>query len=368
MLSLFHGIVPAGGIEAFLDNSDSLWRAFDEYGRNHGYDTVQVFTIGQGLTGSKPVVRAKGSTLFYFFPKKPLRIIWPLFNLVRSASVVILNNEAFLAFLIGLFAKLQMSRVAIFYHNQMPPEKSKLPRWVLKLFRKNIADAYFTYTTFLKRVYGSHPKNHFPHPMFVFRPSYDRSLFFPTKRRSGKMLRLVYVGTVSRQKKIEDILAGMAKTKNKGLLCLTIVGEDPDPNQFYLRELQATAQRNFIHCGFPGHFPHSQLRSFYTKADVFINLRPDEGFGKVFVEAMATGLPIIGRKGSAGPEELIKNEWNGFLVESTDELATVLDRLLRNRRALQVLSRNATRFVRRNYSFEDSFQSLATALNHLLAG
>ncbi len=45
-----------------------------------------------------------------------------------------------------------------------------------------------------------------------------------------------------------------------------------------------------------------------------------EGFGLVFVQAAACGLPVVGSRGSA-VEDAMRDGQNGFLVEPTDHQA-----------------------------------------------
>jgi len=42
-----------------------------------------------------------------------------------------------------------------------------------------------------------------------------------------------------------------------------------------------------------GSFPHQRMPDLYRSADVFLHAAPLESFGNVYIEAMATGLPIV---------------------------------------------------------------------------
>jgi len=80
---------------------------------------------------------------------------------------------------------------------------------------------------------------------------------------------------------------------------------------------------------FLGHIPFSALAAEYRRADIFCLPSRQEGFGIVFLEAMAAGLPIVAARASAVPEVVADGEC-GLLVapQNPEELASVLARLL----------------------------------------
>jgi phosphatidylinositol alpha-1,6-mannosyltransferase len=84
----------------------------------------------------------------------------------------------------------------------------------------------------------------------------------------------------------------------------------------------------------PGQVPEDELRGWYQHADVFAlpSLTVGEkfeGFGLVFLEASACGLPVIGTTGS-GVAEAVRDGETGLLVPQNDvpALAAAIIRLL----------------------------------------
>jgi glycosyltransferase involved in cell wall biosynthesis len=80
-----------------------------------------------------------------------------------------------------------------------------------------------------------------------------------------------------------------------------------------------------------GQVPFGSLVAHYAACDVFCLPSLQEGFGLVFLEAMAAGKPVVGCRGSA-VEELIRPDETGLLAppRDPDGLADVLLALLRD--------------------------------------
>ncbi len=80
---------------------------------------------------------------------------------------------------------------------------------------------------------------------------------------------------------------------------------------------------------FLGRVPLERVAALYAEHDLFVLPSHFEGYGIVFVEALAHGLPCIGRNRCAMPE-LIRPGDNGSLVsgDSPEELATLITELL----------------------------------------
>lgn len=99
------------------------------------------------------------------------------------------------------------------------------------------------------------------------------------------------------------------------------------------------------------------LKSYYQRADVFAMPSRQEGFGLVFLEAMAFGKPVVaGNYG--GTPEVVSDSVSGYLVEYDDVagLAARLVRLLGDETLRQRMGAAGRRLVEEKYTFE-RFQS-----------
>jgi phosphatidylinositol alpha-1,6-mannosyltransferase len=113
-----------------------------------------------------------------------------------------------------------------------------------------------------------------------------------------------------------------------------------------------------------GKVPEDQLADFYNLCDIFalVNhvVEGDlEGFGMVFVEANATGKPVIGGR-SGGTAEAILHGQTGFLVdpESPDDIANRLLTLLQNGELSKRMGAAGRERVRLEFNWATSAQVL----------
>jgi phosphatidyl-myo-inositol dimannoside synthase len=92
---------------------------------------------------------------------------------------------------------------------------------------------------------------------------------------------------------------------------------------------------------------HARVRRAYHEAHVFCLPSLQEGFGIVFLEAMAAGLPVVAVRAAAVPE-VVRDGETGLLVppRSPERLADALGRLLSDSELRAGMSARARRAVR----------------------
>jgi phosphatidyl-myo-inositol dimannoside synthase len=107
-----------------------------------------------------------------------------------------------------------------------------------------------------------------------------------------------------------------------------------------------------------------ELASCYAAADVFALPSTGEGFGLVFLEAMAFGKPVVGAE-AGGITDLIRDGSNGLLIppNDPDALARGLSRLLGDEALQRKMGECGAAMVRREYQF-DAFRG---ALERILS-
>ncbi len=165
------------------------------------------------------------------------------------------------------------------------------------------------------------------------------------------------VGRLSRRKGFDQVLRSVARLVEGGMdlkVALIGIGED----RAYLEQIAAenglTRRVNFL-----GHVPTSDLPRWYNLADVFAmpNREIDgdtEGFGIVFLEAAACGIPVIAGQAGGTGSAVVDGE-TGVRVDGNDPGAIEegLARLLKDPALAQRLGEQAEVRVNREYAWDE---------------
>jgi len=104
---------------------------------------------------------------------------------------------------------------------------------------------------------------------------------------------------------------------------------------------------------FLGQLPHNKVMEYMSICDIFSLPSWKEGFGVVYIEAMAHKKPVIACEGE-GPEDFIKDKKTGLLVKPKDvgSLAEAIDFLLSNPERAKEIGERAKKLVLENYTWE----------------
>jgi len=102
---------------------------------------------------------------------------------------------------------------------------------------------------------------------------------------------------------------------------------------------------------------------FYHSCDCSIICSENEAFGKVIIESMAFGCPVIGRAVAAMPE-LIEDNKTGLLYSGTYiELAEKMKELIDNPEKANRIAANAYEYVNRTFSIDNTVGQLEACVN-----
>lgn len=135
------------------------------------------------------------------------------------------------------------------------------------------------------------------------------------KERCKRGCSIIQVGTLSEQKRPHITLRAFSRLRRTYPdASLTLVGQGPERTR-----LEALGGDLGITAGlrFSGQLPNPAVLEEMSKARFFVLPSVNEGFGIVYLEAMACGCIVIGTEGE-GIADLIASGKNGFLVPPDD--------------------------------------------------
>lgn len=168
-----------------------------------------------------------------------------------------------------------------------------------------------------------------PQPV-VWGRGVDARWFTPARRADGRRAALgaenrvlvLHVGRLAVEKDVDTLIAAyqLAHVRLGERAAFCVAGDGP-------RAADVRAALPFArHLGF---LPRATLADLYADADLFVFPSPTETCGLVALEALASGVPVIGAK-SGGIPESIRHDLTGLLVPagSAEEFARGIERLV----------------------------------------
>ena len=138
---------------------------------------------------------------------------------------------------------------------------------------------------------------------------------------------MLCVARLYSRKRVEDLLEAAALLRGRiSGLEVRIIGEGPEGPRLRALHQHLDLGRTVV---FLGHVDRGTLALEYSRARCFCLPTVQEGFGLVFAEAMAAGLPVVACRAAAVPE-LVRDGETGLLVppRTPVALAAALERML----------------------------------------
>lgn len=170
-----------------------------------------------------------------------------------------------------------------------------------------------------------------------------------TVKETSGYITLLFVGRLSRQKRIDDLLRALNVLKGRKIntwQCF-LVGSGPERQRLerLRRELGLEKEVYFM-----GWIDREDIFRYYAESDIFVLPSGCEGMSVALLEAMASSLPIVATKIS-GNNELVVNGENGllFAVGDVEHLADDLQILIENKYLRQTFGEMSRFYVQKYY-------------------
>ncbi len=183
---------------------------------------------------------------------------------------------------------------------------------------------------------------------------------------SGTPPTLLCVGTLSYRKGQDVLVRALAQLTDLSWRCRLVGSDRREPDA-------AGAVRHLIaqydladRVEVVGAVPGSALAEHYREADLFVLPTRYEGYGMVFAEAMAHGLPIVACPTGAVSGTVPQSAALFVPPDEPEALATALRRLMRDEALKQEKAVGAWAAGRQLPGWEDTARRVATALARVL--
>lgn len=344
---------------------------------------ISVFTVGKGpeKLDNYPVYRFKGIT---FKPYPEYKILLPnykIWRIIKKKHLDVIHSRS--PFGMGIIAKrlaqsTEKPIVGTFdtpmidYLHYVPVLGSFGPtKYILGKFTKTYLRKYYGWCD-LVTVPSETTKNKllsmgFKNNIEVVSNGVDIEKY--NQKKSDQSLRkklcpnqeklILHVGRITKEKRAESlILTAKLLADKKTNFKMLIAGDGPELQK--LKNLSASLglSEKII---FTGYLSQSELPKYYASADMFLTGSTVETQGIVLLEALASGLPVIGADAEAIPE-LIKNGKNGFLFDyqDLDKASDLAEALIKDENLRKKLSKNCPQSAK-NHSIE----SVCTKMEHI---
>lgn len=199
----------------------------------------------------------------------------------------------------------------------------------------------------------------------LFERGIEQELFSPKhynqtlreKLASHETFLLLYVGRISKEKHIDTLIEVYDKLREDSFpVELIVAGDGP-----YLNELKTKSHPSIT---FTGYQNQQALKEIYASSDLFVFPSPSETLGNVVLEAMSSGLPVIGVN-AGGVKENIISGYNGYLcpVDDVDAITQKILELMLDKDKYRVLKNNALAHTKKK-TWSHVFTSLIQNYQH----
>ncbi|MBD3307404.1 glycosyltransferase [candidate division KSB3 bacterium] len=179
-------------------------------------------------------------------------------------------------------------------------------------------------------------------------------------------LRLLFIGNLLPHKGLHTLLEVLSQAPQE-IWRLTVVG-DLTMNQPYARSIRARIQQAGLSAQvhLTGPLDGEVLAEHLRHSHLFVMPFSQEGFGIVYLEAMAYGLPAIGSSSGAA-KDLIQSGHNGFLIDPQHPSALLvhLQRLHHDRECLNQMGYAALKTFQAQPTWAESMEAVHQFIRRL---
>ena len=180
----------------------------------------------------------------------------------------------------------------------------------------------------------------------------------------GSVPILIAVGRLVEQKGFKYLLHSMQILLQRRSVRLLILGDGPLESLLETQTHELGIEESVQFLGF-----QSNPFKYMARSDVFVLSSLWEGLPSVLLEAMALELPVVATRAPYGPEEVIRDGFNGCLVPvaQPEAMADCIDALMQDADRRSKLGKTGQSWVEENYSARAMSRRFETLFRKVLA-
>lgn len=164
---------------------------------------------------------------------------------------------------------------------------------------------------------------------------------------------LICVGRLSKEKGILDLINVFKIVEmEEGNVKLNIIGDGLEYQNIKKKIIGLNLTRKIKLLGYKN---TDEINKYYQESCLYLMTSYTESFGLVLVEAMSCGIPCLAFDSAEGANDIIKNDYNGYLIKNRNEheMANIILKLLKDRKKLKELGDNSYK-TSKKYSKENT--------------
>ena len=168
----------------------------------------------------------------------------------------------------------------------------------------------------------------------------------PDKVSTLNETRMISVGRLSREKGFVDLVEVYKEYKDKNKdsdWYLDIVGNGSERNKVADKIYTYGLNKDIT---MHGYLKKKELNNLFHESSIYVMTSYTESFGIVLIEAMSHGIPCIAFTSAEGANDLIINDYNGYLIPNRDfsKMIEKIEELANNKKLRKELGKNAREF------------------------
>jgi len=173
-----------------------------------------------------------------------------------------------------------------------------------------------------------------------------------------KEINILFIGSMVKGKNV-GLLVRMMNYLRNGKYKLSIVGGGVDIER--LRKL--SKKLNLKNIIFYGSIVHKLVPKYYRNSDIFVSASYTESQGLVYIEAMASGLPVIALD-NFGSRDILINNKTGIILHKADPklFAKCIEKITNDQKMYEYYSRNAYEHAK-NYDLSNTIPRVVKIYN-----